>query len=333
VLPDDAGARAHRREVEAYWERHFGRRVDASWHLLFSELGAERDVRYVPSHEWWEDVLPFFNDRSMRPAFSDKNLSDQLLAPKRAPVTRVKRIRGRYYGPEDAAVSSGEAARLVCGEPSDLVIKPSRQGNGDGVRQFESDGRVLSAEGRAWSLEDLEAEYGDDFIVQERIIQHAEMAAVHPASVNTVRVLTLRFGGDVRVETCIARFGTAGRVTDNAGTGGLLVGIDSRGRLHPRAMDLSGRLHEKHPDTGHAFSEGFDVPGYDSICREALRLHARLHHLDLVSWDFAVAEDGEPIFVEVNFRGMGDAYQFVPRRPILGDRTPEILEAIRAGRR
>jgi hypothetical protein len=332
-LPNDAESRAYRREVEAYWERHLGRRVDASWHLLFAELGGGRDPRYVPSQEWWEDVLPFFNDQPLAATYGDKNLSDVLLQPGRTPVTRVKRMRGRYYGPQDTPVSSDEAARLLTAGSPELVIKPSRTNNGKGVQRFEVDGTKLATKGRAWSLEDLEAKYGADFIAQERIVQHAWMAAVHPASVNTIRVITLRFGGEPFVQGAIARFGRDGRVTDNAGTQGLLVAVDEHGLLDRRATDLAGRVHEKHPDTGHAFTEPFSVPGFAAIRREALRLHGRLFHFDLVSWDFAVAEDGEPIFLEVNFKGMGDAYQFVPRRPFFGDRTTEVLEAIRAGRR
>jgi len=333
VSPRDPETRAYAAEVEAYWRRHFGRPVDPSWHLAFAKLGLDRDPRFVPSHEWWDEILPFLNDRSRRPVYRDKNLSDVLLDRGRAPRTVLKRMRGGYWDGEGRAVSRAEAERLLVRGSEPFIVKPARADNGIGVRRFDPDGDALREGDARVGLAGLEAAWRDDFIVQERIRQHASFAAVHPASVNTLRIVTLRFAGELHPLLALARFGTGGRVTDNAATGGLLCRVEDDGRLADHAVDLDGNAIEKHPDTGHAFTQRLAVPGWPAFVREALRLHAQIFHFDIVSWDFAVGEDGGPVFLEMNFQGICEAYQMVARRPLFGPFTEGVLEAIRDTRK
>jgi hypothetical protein len=62
-------------------------------------------------------------------------------------------------------------------------------------------------------------------------------------------------------------------------------------------------------------------------------LHGPILHLDLVSWDVAIGEDGSPILLELNFRGAGELYQWALGRSIFGEHTGPILEAIASARR
>ena len=57
-------------------------------------------------------------------------------------------------------------------------------------------------------------------------------------------------------------------------------------------------------------------------------MHEQIPHFDIVSWDFAVGEDGKPIFLEVNFRGAAFIYQFACG-PLFGDLTSSVLESVR----
>lgn len=332
VSPRDPETRDYVAEIDAFWRRHFGRAVDPSWHLAFAKLGLDRDPRFVPSHEWWSEILPFLNDRSARPVYRDKNLSDVLLDRGRAPRTLLKRMRGGYWDGEGRPVSRAEAERRLVRGPEPLIVKPARADNGIGVRRFDPDGGALRDGDALLGLAEIEAAWRGDFIVQERIRQHPSFAAVHPASVNTLRIVTLRFAGELHPLLGFARFGTGGKVTDNAATGGLLCRVEDDGRLADHAVDLDGNAIEKHPDTGYAFSQRLAVPGWPAFVREALRLHEQIFHFDVVSWDFAVGEDGGPVFLEMNFQGVCEAYQRVGRRPLFGRFTEGVLEAVRDAR-
>jgi len=288
-----------------------------------------RDARYVPNHEWFEDIMPFFNDLSLRPALRDKNLSDVFLHYAQAPKTIIKRMHGRYYARDNTLMSFAAAEHCLASGQKDLIVKPSQTDDGYAVRSIAVRGGKLFLSDGPCTLNDLETQYGRNFLVQEKIVQHPLMAQVHPGSVNTIRMVTLRWKNEIRVLMAFARFGTHGRLTDNASTGGLCCGIDEQGRLNDSAVDAAGTVYSRHPTTGYSFAKRIAVPNYDSVCKFALDLHRQIFHFDIVSWDFAIGDQGEPVFLEVNFRGMIHVYQFACRRPVFGDLTTEVLEAVR----
>jgi len=331
--PSAPAARGYVREIGEFWRRHYGRDVDPTWHLGFEALGMGRDPRFVPGSEWWAEILPFLNDGSYREAYRDKNLALALVDPKHAPRTVLARTRGHWRGAGFETIPRDEAARRLVAGPADLVAKPARADNGAGVRRLAVEDGALVVDGRRAGLDALEAAYvGDDFVVQERVAQHEAMAAVHPASVNTVRMVTLRFAGEIAPLLALVRFGAGGLATDNVATGGVFCGVDAAGRLRDHARDRQGGRVERHPDTGHDFAKPFVVPGFEAIRAEACRLHERIHPFDFVSWDFAVGPAGEPVFIEMNFRGLADAYQVSMGAPLFGERTAAVLEAVRDAR-
>ena len=182
------------------------------------------------------------------------------------------------------------------------------------------------------TLSDLEKQYGGNFIVQEKIVQHPLMAQVHPGSINTVRMVTLRWRNDIRVLLAFARFGSEGKLVDNSGMGGLCCGIDQQGRLNDSAVDKAGTVYSRHPTTGYSFARRLSIPNYESVCKLVLDLHRQIFHFDFVSWDIAIGFEGEPIFLEVNFQGAIHVYQFACRKPLFGNLTNDVLNAVRDNR-
>lgn len=328
----DAEYRPYLHEIRSYWNDHYGRPVHPLWHIACARVTGIKDVRYIPNHEWWEEILPFFNDASLRAAFRDKNLSDVFLNGAHTPQTIIKRMHGRYYAGDNTPMSLSDIEQHLMAVQNDMVVKPSQTDDGYGIRSLVVRNPQIHLNNRPCTLGDIEAQYGDNFIIQERIAQHPLMAQVHPDSVNTVRMVTFRWQNEIRVLMAFARFGRDGKLTDNAGTGGLCCGIDREGRLNDTAVDGTGTVYSRHPTSGYSFADRISIPNYDCICKLALDLHKQIFHFDLVSWDFAIGHQGEPIFLEVNFQGVVHVYQFACRKPVFGDLTKDVLEAVRDSR-
>lgn len=331
----DTPNKRYRHDVREFWRKHYGKAVNPLWHVACANVTGKEDVRYVPHHIWFEEILPFFNKMPMRAAYIDKNLSDLLLTNAVAPETIVRRMHGRYYRSDNEWISRDAALAAILRGNREQIIKPSLTDNGVGVRKLQIVGDAITLKGQVTSLEALEVSHGADFIVQSRISQHSVMAEPHPSSVNTVRLVTFRWNDDITLLMSFARFGTGGKLTDNAGTGGVCCGIGEGGRLNATAIDEHGTVYERHPTTGYFFGKRAVVPNYDNLCQQAVALHRRIFHFDIVSWDFAVGENSEPVFLEFNFQGVSYIYQFACEKPIFGELTKDVLELIRdsGGRR
>lgn len=322
-------SREYRDDIQRFWRTHYGKDVKMLWHVACANVTGHEDVRYIPNDVWYEELLPFFNKAAMRAAYIDKNIAGLLLGNVNAPDTIVRRIHGEYYDNNGERISRDDARAAIHAGHREQIIKPSLTDNGVGITKLKVIAGVVTRDDEPASLEMLEQSHGADFIVQSKIHQHPTMAAPHPDSVNTVRVVTFRWNGDIIVLLSFSRFGIGGNLTDNAATGGICCGIDEGGRLNPTAVDLNGTVYSRHPTTGYAFGTRAVVPNHDALCQQARTMHRRLHHFDIVSWDFAVGERGDPVFLEFNVRGTSYIYQFACGKPIFGELTQAVLERVR----
>ncbi|TMW72324.1 CapA family protein [Alteribacter natronophilus] len=318
-------------EVQAHWEKGTGEKIDTSLHAAFHQLTGRKEKDLIPTSIVWKTVVPYLNGSSKKNVYRDKNLYEQLLDTDRMAKTAVKRVRGVYYDSENNVLSSGEAEGYLRGASGEgvYIVKPSTTNNGTGIYLIEMTEEGITVDGKPQRLADLESYYGPNFTIQHIVKQHRVMAKPHQNSVNTLRMVTLRWEGQVKHLLTFARFGADGSIRDNAGTGGVCVGVDDKGRLLDFAIDEHAFRHDEHPSTGYSFKERAQIPNYGEFVQFVEELHAQILHHDFISWDVAVGEDGKPVFIEMNFRGVTWLYQLAAQKPLFGSLTLEILQKIK----
>ena len=96
---------------------------------------------------------------------------------------------------------------------------------------------TVKSEGEVMDLYNQLTEKGE-WIAEELIKQHPDMAQWNPSSVNTLRVPTFRTSDGCRILQPFFRTGREGSVVDNAGQGGVFAVFD--------------------PDTGIVVTDGVD---------------------------------------------------------------------------
>jgi hypothetical protein len=174
-----------------------------------------------------------------------------------------------------------------------VVLKPTAGYGGGGVRLVP-----------ASEAESTVTDARHDLVVQERVVQHPELRAIHPGGLNTVRVLAVRLPDDGPVlAAAVHRWGNAASgPVDNLSAGGISSSVDvATGRLGPARGRARGRHrpeHDRHPDTGAPIT-GVVVPQWPAVCALALRLMDAFPELDVVGWDIAVSDRG-PLVIEGN---------------------------------
>lgn len=143
-------------------------------------------------------------------------------------------------------------------------------------------------------------------LVESVVCQHPEIAAFHPDSINTLRIVTMRReSGDIEYLQSVFRIGAGQSRTDNITSGGICVGVAPDGALGfygCRPYAIPSLPLSEHPDT-HMKFWGFIIPYFSEarelVCWAHACFSSRVHS---VSWDVAITPGG-PVIIECNARG------------------------------
>ena len=139
-------------------------------------------------------------------------------------------------------------------------------------------------------------------LLEEIVIQHKDLAAFCPDTVNTIRVYSfLDIHNVVHILATSGRFGRLGGVIDNVHNGGGYSAV-----IDPKTgiivSDGCNNFHErvqKHADTGKTF-KGFQYPYWEKVCVVVKKMAKMLPQLRHVGWDIAVNDKGELVLIEAN---------------------------------
>ena len=135
-------------------------------------------------------------------------------------------------------------------------------------------------------------------IVEELVEQDERMKVLHPQSVNTLRVVTIRLNDRVVIFHPRVRVGRGGSVVDNCGKGGIMGLLDPETGVVEKAEDEMGNSFTIHPDTQVPIV-GFQVPEYDKAIALAKELATVVPSNRLTGWDLALSTKGW-VLIEAN---------------------------------
>ncbi len=262
------------------------------WLNFYYTIG-NKDIAYlyIPDDWFYRYFDGKLNNWRIASAIDDKNLYDLLFPDIQRPKTIARCVDGMYMDSEYRIISKSDFLYL-CTNAQKAIIKVANGSSGGHGVSFWEEGEDLFEK----------VPVNKPYVVQEIIQQHSVLQKLHPSSINTIRIMTLTLGGEVRVVSSILRMGINGSKVDNVSSGGIACGIQEDGRLKSFAFDGLGRRYQKHPQ-GEDF-EGVIIPSYndcESICKKLAPRVSR--YSNLISWDFSVNEEGAPILIEANLYG------------------------------
>ena len=136
-------------------------------------------------------------------------------------------------------------------------------------------------------------------LLEERVIQSRELARVNPSSVNTVRCITFNTNDGIEVPYCFFKAGRNGAFVDNAGAGGIVVGVDPKtGTCFTDGFTEYGEQYANHPESGVAF-KGLVLPEWESLIATCKEISAGFPKMNYLSYDLAHTDEGW-VLIEVN---------------------------------
>lgn len=137
--------------------------------------------------------------------------------------------------------------------------------------------------------------------MEELISQDDRLGRIHPQSVNTVRVPTIRLNDRTILFHPFFRVGRGESVVDNAGSGGIICALDSKTGTVIAAADEHGNKFTVHPDTKEKLI-GFEIPEWDKAVEFVEALVKVVPSNRYTGWDIALTNEGW-ILIEANARG------------------------------
>lgn len=310
---------AQNKEIKDYWKKLTGKNIPTFWHEYFYSRNGIYSVRYVPTCFYHSSIIYHLNARPLTMSYTDKNFYDNYLADVCRPHTIIRNINGYFYD-DKMPITKAEALDR-CRDLKDVVIKPSMIGMwGTGVRIINSDnGKIGDNE----SVEDLFRQFGKNFIIQKKVIQHEGMSLLNPTSLNTLRVLSYRQGDYIYIMYAVVRIGRKGKKVDNETAGGINADINlDNGRIKDCAYGTPSEKRILKTDVGTILKD-FQIPSFDKVLGIVRDLHLRLPYFHLVGWDFGIDREGRPVMIEWN--RCPDLSQ-TAHGPAFGEMTEEIVK-------
>jgi len=182
-----------------------------------------------------------------------------------------------------------------------FIAKPIRATSGIGVEKIKTNSKT--------NFDDLYQKLitNNQKLLEEYVVQHPKMNELCEASVNTLRIVTIRKNNKTHIMLRVIRIGNGINAVDNFHMGGMYSVFDEKGVITKPAVNREGVVFEEHPLTKTKYV-GFKIPCYDEVIKLAIKASQRIPQIRLVGWDIAIAKQG-PVIIEGNELPGYDLYQ------------------------
>lgn len=309
----------YKKQIKDVWEKRYNTKVDMRWFAHYAHCYGEESPLYIPDNIFHSIIEPYFNRDEYFRCMSNKNYFEKWLPNLKHVTTIVRNIKNTWYDSDFNFLTDEDVVEKLS-VYTEIVVKQSVDSAGGAGVQFISDKITME------KLQEIKRSFKDDFIIQEVLTQHDCLNEIYPHSVNTIRIMTFNWHGKIHVLSSLLRMGVDGNRVDNMVSGGVNCAIGEDGSLCNKLYNAVGALFEGHPNSGSV--EGKKIENFQAVVNCACQAHKYLPYMGLISWDFALSKNGEPVLVEFNIKPQGLDLHQRENGPIFGNMTLDVLDEV-----
>lgn len=186
----------------------------------------------------------------------------------------------------DLDTAASEKVREFLSRHKDFLIKPKTESCGIGIK-------VIHSNGTDDTDKILMAYRGKKILAEEILIQEGSIHDLHPESLNTLRIVTVRLNDtDVRVMNANIRIGIDERIQDNFHQEGIAASIDVKtGIVNSAGCDMYLKRYLFHPATKEKII-GYKIPRWEEAVEMAKKAALIVPEVSYVGWDIATSCKG-----------------------------------------
>ena len=311
-------------EYKRVW-RQLSNRVEPYSYRLFRNYCGDNPY-IIPENIGLTIIEMVLNPLQYRAVYTDKNLFPLIVGKENVPKTVICRIGGGQLLDGNYNVISDDEANRLIEKYDSLIIKPSVGGSsGRGVKKV-----VNSENGKDTppiSISHLK-NFGENFCLQETVVQSSFMKSFCKTAVNTIRLVTYRSVKDdkVKLTAAVLRIGKEGSSVDNIHSGGKYVGVDvNTGILGHALYTADGQSAETWNNVDFK-NNTFTIPNWDEIIKFSIRVGEKILHHRLLALDVALNENNQPKLIEYNIGGFSYWLFLFTGQNIFGDETQDVID-------
>ena len=187
----------------------------------------------------------------------------------------------------------------------EIIVKPVAETCGHGVEKIicEDNNKVKDIYNTLLNNKQI--------LIEEVATQHPDMAKLHPNSINTIRIITIRsISNKITVVAAVVRIGTNYKVIDNFHNGGICAPINlETGKIEDEAVNKEGTYFSIHPTTK-ANIINYQIPLWNEVKQLVINAALEIDELKLIGWDVCIGPD-KPFLIEGNQYPAHDLYRMI----------------------
>lgn len=244
---------------------------------------------------WTWSILEKINPYEQVVSLQNKALCDKYLPEIPFPKVFVRSIEGILYDKDMQPIHIDDACNLLANTHG-FIVKPSIDTLcGNGVIKVTKNNRTTEEYCKS-ILESLR-QSGSNFIAQELLCQHPDIARLNPTSINSCRVTTIYLNGKMSYSV-VLKVGKKDSIKDNWNSS-YLIGVDSNGQLKSSGYDFYLNKVQQ-TDNGIIF-KGLQLPCFEKMINAVQEWHQQyLPQCGIVGWDVFVDNNDNISVIEVN---------------------------------
>lgn len=284
--------REEKRLIKQTWPTLEINNLDYTWSRIWKrEHGFSP---YFVGTMWTWSILEKINPYEQVVSLQNKALCDRYFPNIPFPNVFVRSIEGELYDRDMQRINMEEACNLLLSVDG-FVVKPSIDTLcGNGVLKLTKGNQTID-EYRKVIIDSLK-QSGKNYIAQELLCQHPDIARLNPTSINSCRVTTIYLKGKMSSSTAL-KVGKKGVFKDNWNSS-YFIGVDQNGNLKDGYDSYLNMTHQT--DNGIPFST-VQLPHYAKMVNAVKDWHQQYFpQCGIVGWDVFIDSNNQVSVIEIN---------------------------------
>ncbi len=123
-------------DIKRYWDSYI--KINLGWHKWYTSINGIKDVRYIPEDIFHNIIFPYYNNKDLAKAYSDKSYCSLFFKDVNRPAVIAKNINGLLFDDNFNQISYDEMMSEILKEEKIMIKSSIDSGDGKNIIFIQS---------------------------------------------------------------------------------------------------------------------------------------------------------------------------------------------------